>query len=496
MNKNKYTSLIKNSLWGSSSFLFITAVSFLILPFIIKKLTVEGYGIYVLATSLIGYFGILDFGLGFALVKFVSEFKEKNEYDFLNLYINSVIIFQFLVGFAASWTIYFFAKEITHLLNVSKFNTESTIQALRICSFGFFFTFVAGAYKSALQGLQLYKFTSIIDSISNLVLNFSILIILYHGYGLVGAIVANVVTTLIVLFIYIITFSLKEKEYRFILKVHFGALRQIFSFSSFVFLSQISNIFSTYIVRFVITIFLGPSAVTYYVVPSKIIGAVGGLASNAINVVFPFTSQMNVRDDKEGINKLFIEGSSIFTSLIIPIIMLIVLFSYPILLVWMGEEFAEQAWLVLSIITFSGFLGSLSTIPNLLLLGQGNSHLIGIFSIITIFTYTIFLPVFTKYFGIIGTALALLIASSTIIYYVLLKSTQFHGINLVHYLKMVLGPHIIPLVLLFVLFTLTLILDIKLNLFSLIIGISVMSFYYFYLFKNEIIPLKKVLNSI
>lgn len=496
MTQSKYKSLIKNALWGSGSYVFITAISFLILPFIVKRLTVEGYGIYVLVTSLIGYYGILDFGLGSALVKFVSEYNEKREYELSTLYINSAVIFQIVVGFIASCTIFIFAKEITHLFNVSKYNIGSTIQALKICAFGFFFTFVTGAYKSALQGLQLYKFTSIIDSASNLVLNLSLLIILHLGFGLVGAVTVNVATALIVLVIYIIILFRIEKNYRFILKVNFKVMNQIFSFSSFVFLSKISNIFSTYIVRFIVSFFLGPAAVTYYVVPSKIIGAVGGIASSAINVVFPFSSQMNARNDEEGIKKLFIEGSLIFTAVTIPILMLIILFSYPILYVWMGREFADKGWLVLSVITFSSFLGSLSAIPNLILLGQGNSRLIGIFSIITLVTYTIFTPVLTKYYGVTGTAIALLIATSTVIYYVLYKSTQFNKIDFGMYLKAVLGPHAIPFILLFVLFTLTLILNIKLNLFSMIVGISLTIFYYLFLIKKEIIPLKKYLPTL
>ena len=52
-------------------------IAFLMFPFIIRHVGVEDYGIYLLVGAFVGYFGLLDFGVGSALVKYVAEYNAK-----------------------------------------------------------------------------------------------------------------------------------------------------------------------------------------------------------------------------------------------------------------------------------------------------------------------------------------------------------------------------------------------------------------------------------
>jgi len=492
----KYSTLIKNSLWGSGSFVFITIISFLILPFIIAKLSIEGYGIYILITSIVGYYGILDLGLGNALIKYVAEYYKKNEITILNSYINSAVVFQGIVGIIASGMILLFTKEIISILNINSKDLEIANTALNLAALGFFFTFIGGAYRSVIQGLQLFKYSSILDGAINLLLNLSLLVILTLGFGLIGAIAVNVIVSILSFLLYLLIVKKKLPTYVISLSLNIQILKQIFNFSVFVFLSKISNIFSTYIVRFVISFFLGPVAVTYYVVPSKLVGALGGIASSAVSAIFPFSSQLSATADTQEIKKLFLQSSRIFAAVLIPIVVFILLFSKQILTIWMGTDFAEKTWLVLSIISFSGFIGSFSAIPNLIVLGQGNSKLIGIFSFLTIVLYVIFLPLLTKYFGIIGTSFALLIATSGVIYYVILRTSQFMHILIKDYFLTVLKPHIFVFFIAIILFFLLQKTNFPNPLIVLSLGVLLMSLHYFYLFKNKVLPFNSILKQI
>ena len=59
-------------------------ISVLMTPFMVKRLGDDGYGIIALISGLVGYSGILYFGLGAAVVKFVAEHHAKENYDELN----------------------------------------------------------------------------------------------------------------------------------------------------------------------------------------------------------------------------------------------------------------------------------------------------------------------------------------------------------------------------------------------------------------------------
>jgi len=492
-NNSNYKRLILNTIWGSGSFLFITIISFFILPFIVQKLSVSGYGIYILITSIVGYYGILDLGLGNALIKYVSEFYEKEDFWNLNLYINSTIIFLAIIGILTSSLIVYYSNGILQLLNIKSDQSDISKSAIQIASLGFFFTFLSSGYKSALQGLQLFKITSLVDSFSILILNILLLVTLSLGYGLLGAIIVNVFIAIFTFFIFFIYLNKKLLLYKFSFFIDLNIIKKIFGFSLFVFFSKLSNIFATYIVRFVIAFFLGPIAVTYYIVPSKLVGAIGGISSSAIATIFPFTSQMEANGDENGIKNMFLRGASLFTALTLPVILFTIIFSQPILTVWMGNDFAEKTWMVLGIITFSGFIGSLSAIPNLIILGKGNSKLIGLFSIVTIVLYILFMPILTKYFGIIGASISLLISSLGVIILVIKKTTHFINVSIKEYFNLVIKPHLIFFITAICLLVLLRYFQ-HLNEYLLIgTGFLLMSLQYGIYFFNNTIPLKIII---
>jgi O-antigen/teichoic acid export membrane protein len=226
------------------------------------------------------------------------------------------------------------------------------------------------------------------------------------------------------------------------------------------------------------------------------VGALGGVASGAISAIFPYSSQLNVTSNGDEIKNLFLQSSRIFIAILFPVVVFISLFSYQILTIWMGKEFAGDTWLVLSVISFSSLIGSLSSIPNLIILGLGNSKLLGIFSLITIVLYIIFIPILTKLFGINGTAVALLLTSAGVIYYVIIKTTEFIHIKIKEYYRVVLKPHVGILFIAIVLFPIVMMMKSQHIIITISIGAGIMFLHYLYLIKLKIIPFGNIYNKL
>src|SRR3970040_546128 len=97
--KNKFNHpLFRNAVSGSSGFVFISLIGLLITPFLVANFGIEQYGIYILVISVVGYYGIFDFGLGQGLIKFVAEFNAQNMTTKLKDAVNSVFFVQLLIG--------------------------------------------------------------------------------------------------------------------------------------------------------------------------------------------------------------------------------------------------------------------------------------------------------------------------------------------------------------------------------------------------------------
>src|ERR1700736_3842195 len=65
--------IAKNSIFNLAGLILPTAAGLLTLPYIVKGLGTDGYGILSIAYLVLGYFSIFDLGLSRATVKFVAE---------------------------------------------------------------------------------------------------------------------------------------------------------------------------------------------------------------------------------------------------------------------------------------------------------------------------------------------------------------------------------------------------------------------------------------
>ncbi len=445
----KSTLLIKNALYNSGSFFLISLVSFVTLPFFIGKLGVERYGIYVLVTSLLGYYGIFDLGLGQGLIKFVSERLNTTKQEEMIPGVVSAFWVQVLIGFVISFALFWSSAGISRLLNVGEANVEQTSAVIRIAAIGFFFSMVSAVFSSILMGMQLYHITSKIDAINNILLNVVSLGILYLSpdFGLRQLIYLNVASAFIVMFLYGFIVKKRMKDLHFRFQIDLRLLKVFFKFSVHIFLSKISGLFSQYIIKFLLSVFVGPSAVTYYTVPSKLLGALGGMLSSASNTIMPYVSSLEAKQDHDKIKHTLLTASFIFSAVAIPVILFCAIYSQPILELWMGRTFASNSSKVLTIICISSAIASFSTIPNQVVVGTGNSKLLGYFSIITVIVYLIFLPVLTKFYLLIGAVYGLLITSALVISVVIRKTTAYLEVPTGLYFSHVIGVHIVPVVL-------------------------------------------------
>jgi O-antigen/teichoic acid export membrane protein len=438
--------LLRNSFFNVSAWGLNILVVLLTTPFIVRKLTEEGYGIFALLTGLVGYYSLLDLGLGQGVTKFVAEFKAKGDMDGINQSINAAILIQVVIGSVASVLLVLFADQILTLMRITPQYWSDAKISLYAAAIGFFFTMVGGTLGSAIEGLQRYDITSTVGAIINILLNISILIALYIGFGLRHSMYLTLLSGFVLFVIYFILLRKNLVTWRLSVIPDKTHLRTLFNFSSYMFISRTSSIFSNYIVRFVVGFFLGPISVTYYVISSRLVNTVGSLLYTAFITLFPFASEVGAQKDQEKIKNLFTNASRMMAAFAFPLFLCITIFAKPILSVWMGAEFAENSWIILSLLSLASLVSTLTVVPNLLTMGLGYSRIIGLFSILTLIVYTILLPIFTKWGGVNGTAIAMLLATIPGIFLVAYETKKIFRMRRLDYMVKTMSFHLFPIV--------------------------------------------------
>lgn len=448
-NKTENTKkrLLRNSIFNSSSWVINSAIQLLMIPFLVGRLGMNGFGIFFLLINVIGYSVFADLGLGQGVIKFVAEMKARGDIQALNRSVSAAFWVQILLGGAGMTLLIVFSRRFLLLLKVPPDSMAAAQTGLYLCAVAFFFTMISGTFMSVLMGLQRYDLTSRTTIVTNLVMNIGIFFALFAGGGFKLAVAVTAAFAPVNCLIFFILMKKSIPTITLFAAFDLVHFKKLFRFSGYIFISRISSFFCNYILVFMISFFLGPAIVPLYAVPLRLINGAMGLLTTATAVIFPFASEISIDSSRERLNGLLIQGSSLLAAISIPINLAIAAFAMPILTVWMGKAFAVQASTMLILLAFMSLLGSLTTVPLLIALGLGHARIVGLFSLITLASYGVLVPTLSALQGLNGLGIALLLTSLPGLFLMTRVVSKLVGIPLFYYLKKVFSFHILPILL-------------------------------------------------
>jgi len=104
--------VIKDSSWNILDYISTLLIFLIIVKLLITNLGSEGYGVYMLFSSLIGTFGLVDIGVGVAVGKYLSEYMHAQEYDKCNEVITFALKFYCLFGLIIFFLLFIFNRQV------------------------------------------------------------------------------------------------------------------------------------------------------------------------------------------------------------------------------------------------------------------------------------------------------------------------------------------------------------------------------------------------
>jgi O-antigen/teichoic acid export membrane protein len=435
--------LLRSALYNSSAWAATVLLAVLFTPYIVHKLTVEGYGIYAMLTSMIGYYAFLDLGLGQSLIKFIPQHMAANDYGAISRSVNTAVCIQILVGGLASGLLIVFADPILRWLAIPLGSWAGAKAGLIACAIGFFFQMLSGTMRSLLMGLQRYDITSNISIARDVGVNVVLVTLLFLGGQLKAALYAAAFLTVVFFVVYFRAARRNLPQWRISLVLDKKLFWQLFNFGVFLFISTLAQSFSVYFMRFLLSAIAGPSTVTYYTIPFMIIIGFGGFLSTSIAVLLPFSAEMAARGNRESLQDVYLRAAKYNVVLGLPVLALMGIFSRPILSIWMGGTFADQAWLAMRLLCLASFVASLGTIPAVMAFGLGYSRLIAGFSFVAmVLAFGMAIPLI-HWAGVAGAALAVALASPVWIVFSFYAAARHLGVDFTTHFNRVYRFHVV-----------------------------------------------------
>lgn len=428
--KDSKSSISKNSLWNLIGFVLPALLGIVTIPLIIKNIGVESMGILTLVWTCIGYFSLFDFGVGRALTFTISDLIGKKQWSSISFHVFSGLVLIFFFGLVGAFLVYLSDSYlVTYFFNPSPTLTESTQLSLlymAIClPFILFTTGVRGILESfsAFKELNLVKigmgffnflapyvvslWTTKLDIIVLVLVLGRIFFSLWHFW---------------ILEKYLLQHPEPDIQKRWwsrdnIKRFRFWSdeIRMLFSFSSWITLSNIIGPLMVYADRFLIAKFFTAAETAYYTIPFEAVTKIWILPGALAGVLFPafakeFSAlsmeQSGYRLSQNKLIELYDNSFKLFVVLLIPLTLIVGLFAKELLQWWLGNEFAYRSTAVFMILGFGVIANCFGQITFALVQGSGASRVTALFHLIELPIYIVLVYFLTKQFGITGTALA------------------------------------------------------------------------------------------
>ena len=208
--------------------------------------------------------------------------------------------------------------------------------------------------------------------------------------------------------------------------MHRETLTAIASFGCFSWLQAVSAAAFGQVDRLVVGMFLGAPAVACYAICAQAAQTIHGIVGAGFHALFPHLSARLETDPLADLRRTV--GVAFKVNLILAVTLgaPVILLSRPVLSLWMGPDFARQAWPILSILGGSFALFALNVTAHYTLLALGQVRLVTVVNLVAGAATLLLMLLLTPRFGMVGTACARLICGpiTCALYYPLYKKMR------------------------------------------------------------------------
>lgn len=406
---------LNNAVFNTVSNLLPMALSFIFWPYIVRTLGDTAYGIYAIIGTVIGYFALLDMGLGRAVVKYIAEYAGRKDKQALQETFSMTLAIFLVAGLAGTVLILLTAGPLaTHILKIPSDSVPLARQCFLIAGTGFFFSILLNFFNALANGLNRYDISGSILAAIGLCSTLGAVLLLKAGFGLTALIWLRVLIPLFFIALYL--WCLRRLIPGVQLRPRFIRKRagSILQFGAYSILSRISDVVMRQAGPLIIGIMIGVAQVTYFVVPFHILNRITVMIVRMGMVVFPAVSELQGQNRPDTVRALFLTSSRMILSFSAAATVPLLLFGNRFLTLWISPEFAQRSGPVILLITAGIFINQLTNIPVFTVNGLGRPKVSGIASLATALLFAVVAIPASARFGIAGTAAAFLIAHTVV----------------------------------------------------------------------------------
>ena len=401
--------LFKNTIWNFFGSVLPMVVGLSVIPYYIRSLGVEKFGVLTLIWALIGYFSIFDFGIGRALTLVVSKRHDSNTQTSWQEEVNIGLQIMFFAGILGFVVLFVLSNVLaSSWLNVGDNYIIDTNQALVVSSFVIPLITYTSGLRGILEGLEdfvVLNYIKIFQGVASFVL--PILFILIFDSSLLVVTIALLLTRIIAVLWYFVRLQKLIGVWNFLSfkGIRLGQAKGLINNGMWFTISNLVGPLMVYADRFLISSVLGAAVVAFYTVPFDLAIRLLVIPSSFTTTLFPKFSAFH-KEDRGQLKELFNRSMMWATVLMGSILLVGVAFAEIGLKLWLGSSFSSESAIVLKIVLVGVCFNGIAQLPHALVQAIGKVKITGLLNLAEFIFYLPLLFLLIPYLGLVGAALA------------------------------------------------------------------------------------------
>jgi len=408
--------IARNAIFNVLSFGVNLAVTFLLVPVMLRYLGTTGFGIWAVVRAFVGYASLGDLGLTSTVTKYVAEHAAHDDREAIARVLKSALVLYLAVVLVLFLLLLLLQHAIVELFFSTSGEFAGEITFVLYGSLAVFgVNMIFSIFPNALSGLQRMDLTNTVLAIYTVVNGACMYWALVAGTGLRGLVWANALATVVATVLNGILFYRSFRGLPLVkTRLKKGDVRQLFRFSKHVFAVSIAGSVHQHFDKLLLSSFVNLNVVGAYEVGARLVDQARKIPSLMLNPLLPAASEVHAQKQTEKLKSMYYRSMKFFLVLGVPLMGCAAFFAQPFVELWLGNV---NSLIVptAQILMISNFINLLTGPGFYISIGIGNERLPMYSSVLGLVLNIILSVILLKFFGyfgvVFGSFAALIIAS-------------------------------------------------------------------------------------
>jgi O-antigen/teichoic acid export membrane protein len=392
---------------------FVTQAGYLLvgvatIPFIIRGLGVERFGLLSIAWVAPEYFTFIDLGLGRATTKYVAEALGKGDKDHMPRLAWTAVTAQVLLGFLGALALVSITPFLTeYILNIPPVLQAEAKAMFHLLALSILPVLVSSSLTGMLAAAQRFDLVNAVGASFNIANSLLALVgVLYFNWHLTEIVAMLVVSKFLALIAYYRLCIRVFPSFEGLPRLHLAELRTLLTFGRWVTVSSVVVPMLLYLDRFIIGALLTMAAVAYYAIPYEIVTRLWIIPASLVAALFPAFSTLTGQGERERLAALLARSMKWVLLTLGPAVVIISAFARDILQFWLGLDFARESTAALQILAVGVLVSSMVQVQYALVQALGRPDLAAKFHLAQLPLHALLVWWLVGLWGATGAALA------------------------------------------------------------------------------------------